>query len=83
MRICITVTGCAVHGRAFEDTIDMAVLASHSRMLTVKVEGEQGVVNRCKFPAFGRVTGRAIVSELTVVMVILYMAGDTFLGGRF
>ncbi len=83
MRICITVTGCAVHGRAFEDTIDMAVLASHARMLTVKVEGKQGVVNRCKFPAFGRVTGRAVVSELTVVMVILYMTGDTFLGGRF
>ena len=79
MRICITVTGCAVHGRAFEDAIDMAVLASHSRMLTVKVEGEQGVVNRCKFPAFGSVTGRTVVSELTVVMVILYMTGDTFL----
>ena len=79
MRICIAVTGGAVHGRAFEDAIDMAVLASHARMLTVKVEGEQGVVNRCEFPAFGRVTGRAIVSELTVVMVILYMTGDTFL----
>ena len=83
MRIRITVTGRTVHGRAFEDTVDMAVLASHGRMLTVKVEGEQGVVNRCKFPAFGRVTGRAVVSELTVVMVILYMTGDTFLGGRF
>ena len=75
--------GCAVHGRAFEDTIDMAVLASHARMLTVKVEGKQGVVNRCKFPAFGRMTGRAVVPELTVVMVILYVAGDTLLGGRF
>ena len=83
MRICITVTGRAVHGRAFEDTIDMAALTSHARMLTVKMEGKQGVVNRCKFPAFGRVTGRAVVSELTVVMVILYMTGDTFLGGRF
>ena len=83
MRICITVTGCAVHGRAFEDTVDMAALASHGRMLAIKMEGKQGVVNRCKFPTFGRVTGRAVVSELTVVMVILYMTGDTFLGGRF
>ncbi len=32
MRIRITVTGRAVHGRAFKDTIDMTVLASHSRM---------------------------------------------------
>ena len=83
MRICITVTGRTVHGRAFEDTIDMAALTSHGRMLTVKVKGKQGVVNRCKFPAFGRMTGRAVVSELTVVMVILYVAGDTLLGGRF
>lgn len=83
MRICITVTGGTVHGRAFEDTVDMAAFASHGRMLTVKVEGEQGVVNRCKFPAFGRVTCRTVVSELTVVMVILYVTGDTFLGGRF
>ena len=76
-------TGGTILRRAFEDAVDMTAFASHGRMLTVKVEGEQGVVNRCKFPTFGRVTGRAVVSELTVVMVILYVTGDTFLGGRF
>ena len=76
-------TGGTILRRAFEDAVDLATLTSHGRMLTIKVEGKQGVVNRCKFPAFGRVTGRAIVSELTVVMVILYVAGDTLLRGRF
>ena len=75
--------GRAVHGRAFEYTVDMAAFASYGRMFTVKMEGEQGVIHSRKVPAFGRVTGRAVVSELTVVMVILYVTGETFLGGRF
>ena len=40
VRICIAVTGGAVHGRAFEDTVDMAILASHCGMFTIKMEGE-------------------------------------------
>ena len=41
------------------------------------------MIHLCILPAFGRVTGRAVGSKLTVVMVIFLMAGDTFLGGCF
>ncbi len=40
MRICIAVAGGAVHGRAFEDAVDMAILASHCGMFAFKMEGE-------------------------------------------
>ena len=71
MRIGIAVTGGAVHGRAFEDTVDMTAFANHLCMFPVQMEGEQGVIHSCQFPAFGGVTGSTVGSKLTVVMVIL------------
>jgi hypothetical protein len=83
MRIGLAVAGGAVHGRAFEDAIHMTTLTSHRRMFAIEMEGEQGVIYCRKLPAFGRVTGGAVGSKLTVVMVIFLMAGETILGGRF
>ena len=83
MRIILRVTGTAVLRRAFEDSIDMAILAGHCRMFSIKMECEFGMVHLCILPAFGRVTRGTVGSELTVVMVIFLMAGDTFLGGCF
>ncbi len=41
------------------------------------------MIHLCILPAFGRVTRGAVGSKLTVVMVILCVTGDTFLGGCF
>ena len=71
MRIGIAVTGGAVHGRAFEDTVNMTAFANHLCMFPIQMEGEQGVIHSCQLPAFGGVTGSAVGSKLTVMMVIL------------
>ena len=80
MRIILRVTGTAVLRRAFEDTIDVTILAGHCRMFSIEMECEFGMVHLCILPAFGRVTRGAVASKLTVVMVILLMAGETCLG---
>ena len=77
MRVIFEMAGGAVLRRAFEDAVDMAFLASHYGMFAVKMEGEQGMIHLCILPTFGRVTGRAVGSKLTVVMVIFLMAGET------
>ncbi len=74
MRIILRVTGGTVLRRAFEDSIDMTILASHCCMFSIKMECEFGMVHLCILPTFGRVTRRAVGSELTVVMVIFLMA---------
>ena len=74
MRIILRVTGTAVLRRAFEDSIDMAILAGHCRMFSIKMECEFGMVHLCILPAFGRVTRGTVGSELTVVMVIFLVA---------
>jgi hypothetical protein len=47
------------------------------------MECEFGMIDFCQAPIFGRVTGTAVGSKLTVVMVILCMTGEAILGGRF
>ena len=79
MRIVINMTGGAVHGRAFEDAIDMTVFACYSGMFSVKVEGKLGVIHMGGFPSIGRMTGRTILSKLAVVEIIFLMAGITLL----
>ena len=74
MRIILRMTGTAVLRRAFEDAIDMTILTGHCRVFSIKMECEFGMVHLCILPAFGRVTRRAVGSELTVVMVIFLMA---------
>ncbi len=58
----------------------MTAFASYSGMFPIEMEGEQGMIHLCIFPAFGRVTRCAVGSKLTVVMVVLRMAGETRLG---
>jgi hypothetical protein len=83
MRVVLAVTGSAIHGCAFEDTVNMTALASYGRMFPIKMEGEQGVIHCRKLPAFGRMTSGAVGSKLTIVMVVLRMTGETFLRGHF
>ena len=58
----------------------MTAFASHRGMFPIEMKGEQGMIHLCIFPAFGRVTRCAVGSKLTVVMVVLRMAGETRLG---
>ena len=74
MRVILGMTGGTVLRRAFEDSIDMTILAGHCRMFSIKMECEFGMVHLCILPALGRVTRGAVGSELTVVMVIFLMA---------
>ena len=83
MRVIIGMAGGTVHGRAFEDTVDMTVLAGNRGMLSVQFECELGMIYLGQFPAIGGVTCGTIGSKLTVVMVILQVAGNTRLRGCF
>ena len=74
MCVILGMTGGAVLRCAFEDTVDMAALASHCRMFPIQMESKFGMIHLCILPAFGSVTGRAVGSKLTVVMVIFLMA---------
>ena len=79
MRVVIDMTGGAVHGSAFEDAVLMTVFASHGRMLTIEMKCEFGVIHMGRLPAIGRMTGRAILSKLAVVEIILLMTGIALL----
>ena len=83
MRVIRGVTGSTVLRRAFEDSVDMAILTGHSCMLTIKVEGKLRVVHFRRLPTFGRVTASALIAKLTFVSVILGMAGGTILRRAF
>ena len=74
MSVILCMAGTAVLRCAFEDTIDVTILAGHCRMFSIKMKCEFGMVHLCILPAFGRVTRGAVGSELTVVMVIFLMA---------
>jgi len=49
-------------------------------MLSIEVESKFGVVHFGWFPGIRNVTGRAVLSKLAVVEIILLMAGVTLLG---
>lgn len=83
MRIVFCMTRGAVHGRAFEDTILMAVLTGNSDMLPIKFECELRMIHLCQFPALGSVTGNAVRSKLTLVVIILCMTGEAILRRAF
>ena len=72
-------TGGAVHGGAFEDAVLMTVFASHGRMFSIKMECKFGVIYMGGLPAIRRMTGRAILSKLAVVEIILLMTGIALL----
>jgi len=71
VRIVLEMTRSAVRGRAFEDSVDMAALTSHSGMFAVQVEGELRVVHGCQVPAIRHMARTTVRTELSVVMVIL------------
>ena len=82
VRVVLGVTRGAVLRRALEDSVDMTLLAGHRCMFPGKFEGKLRVVDLGQIPAVGGVTGRAVGSKLTVVMIVFQVAGDAALRGR-
>ena len=79
MRIIISVAGRAVHGSAFVNSVDVAVLTGDRGVSTIEFERKLGVVNARRLPRVGCMAGRAVGAKLTVMEVILLVAGVTFL----
>ena len=83
VRVVLGVTRGAVLRRALEDSVDVALLAVNGCMFPVKMEGEFRVIHGCRLPAARRMTGRAVGPELSLVLIIIEMAGNTILGRAF
>jgi len=80
VRVILEMAGDAVHWRAFELSVDVTILTGHRGMFAVQFECELGMIHLCQAPAFGGMTGGAVGSKLTVVMVVFQVAGDAGLG---
>lgn len=83
VRVGVAVTGSTVHWRALENTANMAAFTSHIGMQAFKTEGKLGMVHTGVFPAVRSMAAGAIGSKLAIVMIVLGMAGETFLRGGF
>ena len=83
MCVIINMAGRTIHGRAFENIILMAVCAGGCCMFALEFEGKLGVVDRGRYPAGREMAGGAIGPQLTVMVIILFMAGETRLRSCF
>jgi len=66
----------AIAGRASEGTFSVAIFASNSCMFAFQFEGCQIVIELSGGPAIGVVTGCAVCSQLTLVGIIISVAGS-------
>ena len=83
MCIVFCMTRGAILRRAFEDAVLMATLTGNRGMFPIQMERELRVVDCCRFPSSRQMTGCAIGSKLTVMMVIFLVTGDTRLRSGF
>ena len=83
VRIIIGMAGSTIHWRAFENTIDMATFAGNSRVLAIKLEGELRMIDIGRLPAGRGMARRTIGSKLTLVRIIIGMAGGAVHWGAF
>ena len=83
MRIVLRMTRIAISRRAIEIVIDVATGASHADMCAGQLEARQIVIEGSRLPAAGGMTCSTIVSQLTVVGIVLRVAGVTSLRGSF
>jgi hypothetical protein len=81
--VILRMTGTAVDGRIDEHIIDMTTGAWHAGMLTRQLEAGQVVIESGWQPAASGVTGAAISAELTVMGIVLGVAGIAVAGRAF
>ncbi len=82
MFIILSVAGIAIFWRAFEDIIHMAFFAGDFGMFAFKLECGEIMVEDCIFPSRGIMTALALRSVLTIMFIILSMAGIAILWQR-
>lgn len=75
--------GYTVFRCALEDAIDMAAFAIHVRVFAIQVEGKLGVIDTRVLPAVFGMTCSTVGSELTVVVIVLQVAGYAIFRGAF
>lgn len=69
------VAGEAISGSTGKYIVDMTAFAGDIDMLAVQFESKQVMVNRCRQPACGRMTGRAVGAENAVVFIVRGVTG--------
>lgn len=80
--VILAMAGVTIHGRPFELAVDMAVLTSRLRVLTLEFERREVVIEGCRRPAIRRVALAAILSKTAFVWVIVPVTGRAILGGH-
>jgi hypothetical protein len=75
MRIILCVTRRAVHGRTFEDTIDMTAGTGGGGVFTIQMECKLRVVDLRRFPTIRCMTGSTLCTKRTCMSIVLGMAG--------
>ena len=83
MCIILGVAGGTIRGSALEIIIYVTTRAGNSRVFSIKVECKLRVIYVCRFPAGGRMTSCTICPELTLMVIILCVTGETILWGGF
>ena len=73
----IRMAGDTGRWRALEDIIDVALSASHADVYASQLKGGQVVIKRSRFPGRGRMACGAILSQRSIVMIIVLVAGKT------
>jgi len=75
--IILCVTGITIHWRAFEHTVLVTVLALYVGMLAFQLERGKIVVEVGGLPSLGRVTRATVCAELSLMGIVLLVAGET------
>jgi len=77
MHIPGRMTGVAIEGRPFEDTVRMTGIAGHVAMLSGQWEARVAVIEAYRTPALCGVASTAIRTKLSTMSVIGSVAGIT------
>ena len=76
----IAMAGGTFLRRAFEHIIYVTLLTFHIGMRAIQLESRQVMVKGSWFPTRDFVTGAAILSKFSLMLIILFMAGKTGAG---
>lgn len=79
MFIILNMAGIAIFWRTFEGVIHMAFFAGNLRMFAFEFESREVVIKGCIFPNSRIVAVLALCAILSIMLIILRMAGITIL----
>jgi len=73
----VGVTGAAFLRRALEHAVRVAFCAVDIGMCAAQLKSRQVVIETGRLPGLGRMAGRTVLAKLTIVLIILLVAGIT------